>query len=82
MNPVVKVLLKCVIRYSISFRWYAFLYLCTQISNPGLVKFFISISDTATFASFKEEELGAFVWFSILQYRHFGRESVSNSETN
>ena len=30
-NPVVKVLLKCIIRFSISLRWYAF---CTHISRP------------------------------------------------
>ena len=34
MNPMVDVLLKCVIRFSISFRWYAFPNFCTQISRP------------------------------------------------
>ena len=34
MNLVVKVLLKCVIRFSISFRWCAFQNFCTQISCP------------------------------------------------
>ena len=34
MNPGVKVLLKCVIRFSISFCWYIFLNFCTNISRP------------------------------------------------
>ena len=34
MNLVVKVLLQCVIRFSISFRWHAFPKFCTQISRP------------------------------------------------
>ena len=34
MNPVVKVLLKCVICFSISFHQYAFWNFCTQISRP------------------------------------------------
>ena len=33
MNPVVQVLLKCAIHFSISFHWYAFLNFCTQISR-------------------------------------------------
>ena len=36
----------------------------------------------ATCTSFIEEELRPFVWFSTLQFRHFGNESVSYSETN
>ena len=31
MNPVVKELFKCVIRFPIPFRWYAFLNFCTQV---------------------------------------------------
>ena len=34
MNLVVKVLLTSGIRFSISFRWYAYLNFCTQISRP------------------------------------------------
>ena len=34
MNPLEKVLLKCMICVSISFRWYAFLNFCAQISCP------------------------------------------------
>ena len=35
MNPVPSpVLLKCVIRFPVSFRWYAFSNVCTQISRP------------------------------------------------
>ena len=34
MNLVVKVLLKCVIHFFISFPWYAFPNFCTQISRP------------------------------------------------
>ena len=34
MKPVVKVLLKCVIWFAISFRWYAFPSFRTQISRP------------------------------------------------
>ena len=43
-------------------------------ANPGLVKFFISTSDRATCItlSLKSERLGQFIWFSILQHKHFG----------
>ena len=34
MNPVIKALLKCFIRFSISFHWYAFPHFCTQFSRP------------------------------------------------
>ena len=33
LNPVIKVLLKCVIRFSTSFRWYAFSNFCSDISR-------------------------------------------------
>ena len=45
-----------------------------------VVKFFISISDPATSASLNDGNPRAFVWFSSLQCRRFGRESVSYSK--
>ena len=51
-------------------------------ANPGLVKFSISISDPATSTSSNGGKLGLFVLFSTSQFRHFGRESVSYSQTN
>ena len=49
-------------------------------ANPKLsVKFFISIYDRANYVKLNEETPGPFVWFSTLQCRRFGRESVSYS---
>ena len=43
------------------------------------MKFFILIYDPANCMSLNEENPGPFVWFSTLQCRHFGIESVSYS---
>ena len=48
MNPVVKVLLKCVIPFSIYFRWYAFRTFCTDISRPLAYGVRISSKASAT----------------------------------
>ena len=50
MNPVVKVLLRCVIRFPISFRWYAFPNYRTQISRPLACGVRFSSKDSATAA--------------------------------
>ena len=51
MNPVVKVLLKCVICFSISFRWYTFPSFHMQISHPLAYSVCISSKASATAAS-------------------------------
>ena len=48
MNLMVKVLLKSGIRFSISFRWYAFQNFCTQISRPLAYGVRISSKASAT----------------------------------
>ena len=50
MNPAVNVLLKCVIRFSISCRWYAFPNFCTQISRPLAYGVRVSSKASATAA--------------------------------
>ena len=47
-----KVLFKCVIRFSLSFRWYAFSNFCTQISRPLAHGVRISSKASATAALF------------------------------
>ena len=48
MRQVVKVLLECVIRFSIYFRWYAFPNFCTQMSRPFAYVVRISSKASAT----------------------------------
>ena len=48
MNSAAKVLLKCGIRFSISFRWYAFPIFCTQVSRPLAYGVRISSKSSAT----------------------------------
>ena len=51
MDSVVKVLLECVNRFSISFRWYAFPNYCTQIFRPLAYGVRIPLKVSATTAS-------------------------------
>ena len=51
MDSVVKVLLECVNRFSISFRWYAFPNFCTQIFRPLAYGVRIPLKVGATIAS-------------------------------